>query len=142
VGLIAFALAGCGDDVPSSAGPDAVSDHGHASSLAHRCDEPKSVMAAQLDAALKALDLQGLHGSRAEPTEAFNTVVAYAATRERSVDCTRLLATFVATFKERARHTTITERARGGLFSDGPTSRTARFARSRRARRHPGRLNG
>jgi hypothetical protein len=80
-------------------------------------------MASQIAAALKALDTQGLRGSRAELTEGLDTVAAYAATRERTVDCERLLEAFIATSKERARHTTFKERTRQGL-SGRPTSLT------------------
>jgi ubiquinol-cytochrome c reductase cytochrome b subunit/menaquinol-cytochrome c reductase cytochrome b/c subunit len=69
------------------------------------------VIAAQIDAARKALDKQGLHGSRAELTEGLDTVSAYAATRERTVDCERLLEAFIATSKEGARQS----------LSGGPT---------------------
>jgi mono/diheme cytochrome c family protein len=121
VGLSAVAIAGCGSAAPKSATTSAASGHGDLNRLAHRCNEPERTMVEQLDAALKTLDIQGLHGSRAELTEALDTLATYAATRHPPVNCTKLLAAFVATFSERARHTTSTERERRGLFSGGPT---------------------
>jgi mono/diheme cytochrome c family protein len=120
VGLSALAFAGCAGGSTTSS-PERASSPSGLGNLAQRCDEPKSAMAAELDVALKALDIQGLHGSRGELTEGLNTLVAYSATREHGLDCGQLLAALVATFKQRARHTTFTERARGGLFSGGPT---------------------
>ena len=117
--LSALTASGCGSGTPTSATGSHASS-GHLSTLAHRCGEPESVMALQITAALKALDTQGLRGSRAELTEGLDTVAAYVATRERTVDCERLLEAFIARFKQRARHTTFKERTRQGL-SGSPT---------------------